>query len=147
MGYALPGAVGAAVADESPVIGVITDGSVLMACGALETAHRMNLPITYVLLNNGGFGWMKALQRLYFGGRYFATDLSLIDGAAIAAAFGLSSTRVSSYKEFAESLEAGLASGGPNLIEVRVPSEHEVLPPVAPWEAAISDERAKRPVY
>jgi acetolactate synthase-1/2/3 large subunit len=147
MGYALPGALGAAIADRSPVIGVITDGSLLMACGALETAARMRLPVTYVLLTNGAFGWMKALQRLYFGGRYFATDLSVVDGAAIATGFGLEACRAADCADLSNAIRRGLQRRTPNLIEVRVPSEHEMLPPVAPWQSAAEGQETGRPVY
>jgi acetolactate synthase-1/2/3 large subunit len=147
MGYALPGAVGAALADGGSVLAMVTDGSLLMACGALETATRMQLPITYVLMTNGALGWMKALQRLYFGGRYFATDISLIDGAAIAGAFGMESRRADHLDQLRDGVRSGLTGSRPSLIEVRIPGEHELLPPVSAWQRAVDDPGATRPVY
>ena len=48
MGYAIPGAIGAALAGPGrTIVGLTTDGSLAMSCGELETACRLALPIIY----------------------------------------------------------------------------------------------------
>src|SRR6185312_12642049 len=60
MGYALPGAIGAALACPGrPVVGLMGDGSFAMSCGELETVCRLDLPITYIHFNNRSMGWIK----------------------------------------------------------------------------------------
>jgi acetolactate synthase-1/2/3 large subunit len=146
MGYAHPAAIGAALATGGPVVAFVTDGSLLMAAGALETASRLGLPITYVQSSNGSLGWIKALQSLYLGGRALSTTISRSDAVMVARGFGLPAMRVASLDELAAAVRRGLASGRPSLIDVPVPDEHELLPPVAPWERAAGGETS-RPVY
>ncbi|HZV52948.1 MAG TPA: thiamine pyrophosphate-binding protein [Candidatus Dormibacteraeota bacterium] len=148
MGYAYPGAVGAALACAGdPVLAVTTDGSLLMAAGALETVARMGLPIVYVQLSNASLGWIKALQHLYYGGRYFGTQLSSFDTVGVARAFGLHARRIEDVDELAAAVGAALRARRPALFEVPVPDEHELIPPVAPWRRAAAAPGSGRPVY
>ncbi|MBO0793935.1 MAG: thiamine pyrophosphate-binding protein, partial [Ktedonobacteraceae bacterium] len=68
LGYALPATVGAAYARPSErIVGLVGDGSFGMSGTELATIASLRLPITLVLFNNGSFGWIKMLQRLYYG--------------------------------------------------------------------------------
>lgn len=149
MGYAIPGAIGAAVANPGTrVLSVTTDGSLGMACGELETAARRGLPITFVQLTNGSYGWIKMLQHLYHDRRYFGVDLGGVNACAIAEGFGIPATRVNSAKEFERALKRnGDTPSGPCYIEVIVPDMVQLEPPVAPWAAALSGHDTARPVY
>jgi acetolactate synthase-1/2/3 large subunit len=148
MGYAYPGAVGAALAGTgTPVLAVTTDGSLLMAAGALEPAARLQLPIVYVQLSNGSLGWIKALQHLYYGGRYYSTQLSTFDTTTIARGFGIDTCRVQGLDELAAAVDAALERRRPAVIEVPVPDEHEAIPPVAPWRRAAEGPGSSRPAY
>ena len=147
MGYALPGAVGAALAAPGEaVLAIVTDGSLLMAAGALECAAREGLPIVYVHLSNGTLGWIKTLQHLYLERRYFSTDLSRFDAVGVAAALGVESYRITSLDELATRVREGLDGGRPRFLDVPIPSEEEALPPVAPWRKAAEGTK-ERPVY
>ena len=148
MGYAFPGAIGLASAERGkPVIAIVTDGSLLMAVGALETASRMRLPICYVHLRNGTLGWIKAIQDLYYDKRHFATDISNSDAVAIARGFGLEASTVRNAVQLEELLNKAIASGRPIFIDVPVPSEEELIPPVSGWEADRSLSATSRPIY
>jgi acetolactate synthase-1/2/3 large subunit len=147
MGYAIPGAVGAALARPGrPVVGITGDGSFAMSCGDLETVARLGLPITYVQFTNQSMGWIKMLQHLYLERRYFGVDLRPIDAAAVARGFGLRAARAGSPGDFKARFKEFYTSGGPSFIDLGVPDETQVVPPVAPWHAALAGERA-RPVY
>ncbi|MGH2389352.1 MAG: thiamine pyrophosphate-binding protein [Chloroflexota bacterium] len=147
MGYALPGAVGAALACPGrPVAALMGDGSFAMSCGELETACRLDLPISYVQFNNRSMGWIKMLQHLYLERRYFGVDLGPTDAAAVARGFGLRAAHADSLADFKEVFMAYHASGGPSFIDLTVPDETEAVPPVAPWHAALTGKRG-RPVY
>src|SRR6185437_8137528 len=145
MGYALPGAVGAALACPGrPVVGLMGDGSFAMSCGELETVCRLGLPITYVHFNNQSMGWIKMLQHLYLERRYFGVDLGPTDAAAVARGFGLRAAHVASLDDFKEVFRAYHTSGESSFIDLTVPDETEVVPPVAPWQGRPRFHRAPR---
>lgn len=147
MGYAIPGAVGAAFAAPGrPVVALTADGSFAMACGELETAARYALPIVYVQLTNHSLGWIKMLQHLYMERRYFGVDPGPIDAVSVARAAGLPALRARSLDELESAVRAAVASGHPAYIEVEVPDQLTLVSPVAPWHAALDGE-ALRPVY
>jgi acetolactate synthase-1/2/3 large subunit len=147
MGYTIPAAIGAALSSpDRRVVGLTADGSFAMAIGELETAVRLQLPIIYVQFSNGSMGWIKMLQHLYMGKRYFDVDLGPIDAVAVARGMGLDAARVTSLEEFSETLRRNLASRGPAFIDVPVPDQINLVPPVAPWREALAG-KAGRPVY
>jgi acetolactate synthase-1/2/3 large subunit len=147
MGYTIPAAIGAALSSpDRRVVGLTADGSFAMAIGELETAVRLQLPIIYVQFSNGSMGWIKMLQHLYMGKRYFDVDLGPIDAVAVARGMGLDAARVTSLEEFSETLRRDLASRGPAFIDVPVPDQINLVPPVAPWREALAG-KAGRPVY
>jgi acetolactate synthase-1/2/3 large subunit len=147
MGYAIPGAIGAAMAFPGrQVVALTADGSFAMSCGELETAVRLRLPIVHVQFTNGSMGWIKMLQHLYMGKRYFGVDSGSIDAVAVAQGMGLDAARVTGLEEFSEVLKRGLISRRPFFIDVPVPDQISLVPPVAPWHAALAGED-ERPVY
>jgi acetolactate synthase-1/2/3 large subunit len=143
LGYALPGTVGAAyAAGERRVIGMMGDGSFGMSVGELETISRLGLPIVLIQTANQTFGWIKELQHLYHGQRYYSVDFHGVAYADIARGFGLDGVDVTSPDAFAPALRQALASGKPTFINVQTEPQMTETPPVAPWEAAVGAERA-----
>ncbi|MGH9335211.1 MAG: thiamine pyrophosphate-binding protein, partial [Vicinamibacteria bacterium] len=136
LGYALPAVCGAYFArpDASRVLGIMGDGSFGISCGELETLARLSLPLTLVVFNNSGYGWIKAGQKTR-GGKYYSVDFSDSDHAAIARAFGLAARRVESPKELPAAIEESLSSKGPFLLDVVVQPLHEARAPVSKWIA------------
>ncbi|MGZ8499241.1 MAG: thiamine pyrophosphate-binding protein, partial [Candidatus Binatia bacterium] len=95
LGYSMAAAMGAHFAQPKvKTISVMGDGSFGFTCGELETAARYRLPVTFIVIANASFGWIKAGQRTGYGQRYFAVDFTVTDHAAVAAAFGVKSWRV-----------------------------------------------------
>jgi acetolactate synthase-1/2/3 large subunit len=136
LGYALPAVCGAHFArpDASRILGVMGDGSFGISCGELETLVRLSLPVTLIVLNNSGYGWIKAGQRVR-GKKYYSVDFSDSDHAAIARAFGLSARRVERPEELAPAIEESLRSAGPFLLDIVVQPLHEARAPVSKWIA------------
>jgi acetolactate synthase I/II/III large subunit len=91
-------------------------------------------------------GWIKMLQHLYTDRRYFSVDPGPIDAVVAAQGMGLDAIRVTSLEEFSRALKEGLTSRGPIFIDVPVPDQISLVPPVAPWHAALAGE-SERPVY
>ncbi len=110
IGYGLPGALGAKLAaPERPVMGVTGDAGFNMALGELETARRLGLGFTLIVVNNAASGYVKALQHLMYGASgYQSSDLVEVDYARAAEALGCRGIRVEDPSELASALDRGL---------------------------------------
>ncbi len=136
LGYSLPAAIGAHFAAPNvKSVSVMGDGSFGFACGELETAARYNLPIAFIVISNSTFGWIKAGQRAGYGERYFAVDFNTVDHAAVAAAFGVKSWRVTDPKDLGRILKQAIEFGGPTLVDIVCQPLHEAKAPVSEWIA------------
>jgi acetolactate synthase-1/2/3 large subunit len=122
IGYGLPGTIGAALAAPGRrVVGLTGDGGFKMTLGELETARRLALDITIVVVNNAASGYVKALQHLLYGaGAYHASDLAETDYARVAEAMGCTGIRVEQPGALAQALAARPAGSGPTVIDVIV---------------------------
>ncbi|MHB8646040.1 MAG: thiamine pyrophosphate-dependent enzyme [Thermomicrobiales bacterium] len=119
MGYAMPAAVGAALARPGvPVLAVAGDGGFLMTGNELETAVRCNLPVIALVFNNCSYGTIRMHQEREFPGRVSATTLGPVDFARFAESLGAHGTRVTDSRDFAPALVHALALRRPALIEV-----------------------------
>jgi acetolactate synthase-1/2/3 large subunit len=123
IGYGLPGAMGAALAaDGRPVAALTGDGGFNMVLGELETARRMGLAFTLIVVNNAASGYVKALQHLMYGAdAYQSSDLNEIDYAEVARAMGCHGRRVTAPGEIRGALSEALATpGAPTVLDVVV---------------------------
>jgi len=145
LGYAIPGVVGAKLAKpEATVIGLMGDGSFGMSVGELETIARLRLPVTIIQFNNSCFGWIKALQALYYEGRYLSVDFSAdTDHAGIARGFGLEGVRIERPEELGPAIRQALDSKKPTFIDVITESEESEVPPVHKWQQTIKEEEGE----
>lgn len=137
LGFAIPGVVGAHYGAEGKrVVGLTGDGSFGFSVGELETISRLDLPIPIIHFNNSEFGWIKELQHLFHGERYFSVDFNRVDYAAIARGFGLQSIQVTDPEDVERAIQTALDSGKPWFIDVVSESPLTETPPVATWQAA-----------
>ena len=129
-------AVGAAFARPgAKVVSVMGDGSFGFTSGELETVVRLKQPITFVVVSNAVFGWIKAGQKSGFDERYFSVDFSRTDHAAVAAAYGVKSWSVSDPAALKGVLEEALNFQGPTLVDIVAQPLHEARAPVSEWVA------------
>jgi acetolactate synthase-1/2/3 large subunit len=136
LGYSLAAAIGAHFARPSvKTVAVMGDGSFGMCAGELETAARLKLPITFIVIANAVYGWIKAGQRSGYQQRYFSVDFGATDHAAVAAAFGLKSWRVTDPRELDKTLKRAFAAAEPTLVDVVCQPLHEARAPVSEWVA------------
>jgi acetolactate synthase I/II/III large subunit len=136
LGYSLAASIGAHFGrPQVKTVAVMGDGSFGMCCGELETVARLGLPITFVVVSNAVYGWIKAGQKSGFQGRYFSVDFGVTDHAAVASAFGIKAWRVSDPKHLKKTLEQAIAHGGPTLVDVVCQPLHEAKAPVSEWVA------------
>jgi acetolactate synthase-1/2/3 large subunit len=123
IGYGVPGAIGAKLAAPDKVVAAITgDGGFNMMLGELETARRMGLAVTLIVVNNAASGYVKALQHLMYGeGAYQSSDLAETNYAAVAQALGCRGFRVESPDQLAGAFGAAFAERDvPSVIDVVV---------------------------
>jgi acetolactate synthase-1/2/3 large subunit len=132
MGYGIPAAIGACIgAGRIPTVCVESDGSLMLNLQELATLKALNLPITVVVMNNGGYASIRNTQRNYFEERYLGTGpasgLYIPDFVEVAKGMGLLAEDISS----AEHLAGSFGRSGPRLLNVHLKSNEVLSPKVA----------------
>jgi len=139
MGFGLPAAIGAQFArPDRVVIDVDGDASIRMNLGELETVTTYNLPIKILVLNNFGDGMVKQWQKLFFKGRFSASDKSLHkkDFVKAAEADGFAWARRLEHKADIEAtIREFVEFPGPAFLEVIIDPDAGVYPMVGPGQS------------
>lgn len=118
LGYGLPAAIGAAVAQaERPVVTVIGDGALMFCVNELVTAVEQRLDLTVVCVDNGGYAEIRQ-NEVDRGMTPIGVDLVQPDWAALATAFGATGHRVERRDDIAPSIRAAIAAGGVQLVHL-----------------------------
>jgi acetolactate synthase-1/2/3 large subunit len=116
LGYALPASIGAATVSGLPVLAVCGDGGVMFALGELAVLRQENLPVTVLIVDDGGYGMLRYDQR-HSGDQEHGVDLVAPDFVALAEAFGIKATTVNSIDgELATALDEALSSREPRVL-------------------------------
>jgi acetolactate synthase-1/2/3 large subunit len=119
LGFGFPASLGAALAGAGPTVCLCGDGGFMYACGELATVVQERIPLTIVLVDDGGYGMLRFDQQLA-GERPFGVDLVTPDFAALAASFGVPAEHVEGFgAEFEQALLDSIAAGEPRMIVVR----------------------------
>lgn len=118
LGYGLPAAIGARVAQtERPVVTVIGDGALMFCVNELMTAVEQRLDVTVICVDNGGYAEIKQ-NEVDRGMVPIGVDLVQPDWAALATAFGATGRRVGERDAIIPSIRAAIAEGGVQLVHV-----------------------------
>jgi benzoylformate decarboxylase len=121
LGFGMPAAIGVQLAQPSrPVVCVIGEGSAQYAIQSLWTAAAYDVPVTFLVLRNEEYAILKWFGMLEDILDAPGLDLPALDCAAVAAGYGVGSRVVSGVDELGEGLSQALASGKPELLEVKV---------------------------
>lgn len=134
MGFGLPAAIGAALAEpDNTVICITGDGSLMMNIQELATAVEQQANIKIFLMNNNALGLVHQQQTLFYGQRTFASDYEAqMDFMTIAKGFGISTYDLGSSENHADLIKTALDLNGPALIHVPIDVNEQVLPMVPP---------------
>ncbi len=139
MGFGLPAAIGAQFARrDAIVIDIDGDASIRMNIGELETVTTYNLPVKVVVLNNHGDGMVRQWQKLFFQGRFAASDKSLHkkDFIKTAEADGFAwAKRLEKPEDVGSIIAEFLAFDGPAFLEVIIDPDACVYPMVGPGKS------------
>jgi acetolactate synthase-1/2/3 large subunit len=118
LGYALPAALGAKLADpRRPVVALIGDGGIQFTVGELATAVEVGLPLPILLWNNRGYGEIKHYMAAR-GIPEIGVDIYTPDFLAIARGFGCRAAHAVSLAELQAQLREAMQASGPTLIEI-----------------------------
>ncbi len=141
MGFALPAAMGAKVANpEKQVVAIIGDGGFQMTLQELGTIMQNSIGVKIIILNNGYLGMVRQWQQMFFEKRYSFTDIQSPDFVALAKAYNINGQKVERKEDLKNALENLLNSNEAYLLEVAVAREDNVFPMV-PTGASVSDIR------
>lgn len=122
IGWAGGAAVGASVATGlDRVVALAGDGAWGYTMAEVETAARLALPITYVILNNASYGWITHVEQDLQLNEL--SHLNRADYAAAATALGARSWRVDSIDDFGPAFASATSTPGPTVVEV-LSSQH-----------------------
>jgi acetolactate synthase-1/2/3 large subunit len=139
MGYALPAAIGAAVArPDRPVWAVAGDGGFQMNLQELATVAQEQIPLRIAVIDNGYLGMVRQWQERFYEGRYSASRISGPDLVRLGAAYGIRTLEVDRAEDLEATLDRAVATDGPVLIAMRVDPEENVYPMV-PTGAALHE--------
>ncbi|UZJ31306.1 thiamine pyrophosphate-binding protein [Streptomyces endophytica] len=115
LGYGFPAALGVAVADpRRPVLAVSGDGGAMYSIAELATARQYGLPVTWLIVDDGGYGILREYMTDAFG-EATGTELGRPDFVALAESFGVPAVRTDPGRLGAD-LAAALAAPGPSVV-------------------------------
>jgi acetolactate synthase-1/2/3 large subunit len=124
LGVGLPWAMAASmVRPGTQVVSVSGDGGFLFSAQELETAVRLELSFTHVIMRDNTYD-MVGFQEVLKYGRKSGVQLGHYDIVSFAEAFGARGYRVETLEEFEAVLKQALSEDGPSLIDVPVDYRH-----------------------
>lgn len=126
---ALPMAIGASMArPDSQIVALCGDGGLSMILGELATVVQYALPVKIIVFDNRALGMVK-LEMEVEGYPDSRTDMLNPDFAAVAAAFGIESYRVTEPDALEEAVRKAFAAKGPVLVDVCTNPDSLTVPP------------------
>jgi acetolactate synthase I/II/III large subunit len=129
MGYGIIGAMAVKLGrPDHYVVSTSGDGAFQMSIHELGTAAQIKTPVTWVVLDDGAFGWVQWIQRRNPGSHIVATEFEPhVDLVAIATACGCSAERLSDSRNLRAALERAKAAndaGKPHVLVVPIDQAH-----------------------
>ena len=115
LGSAFPTALGTALADSGRTVVVCGDGGFLFAVGELATVKQEDIPMTVVIVDDGGYGMLRYDQAIA-GHPRIGTDLESPDFVALAASFGLPTAFARGIDELPAALSEAESKPGPFVV-------------------------------
>ncbi|MGW9629099.1 acetolactate synthase large subunit [Agromyces sp. NPDC055520] len=140
MGYAVPAAMGAKVAEPDRVVWAIDgDGCFQMTNQELATCTLNKIPIKVAIINNSSLGMVRQWQTLFYDGRYSNTDLNtghdtvrIPDFVALAEAYGCLGIRVTKEEEIDDAIKLALETNDRPVVIDFVVSAGAMVWPMVP---------------
>ncbi len=140
MGYGVPAAMGAKVANPDRVVWAIDgDGCFQMTNQELATCTINDIPIKVAIINNSSLGMVRQWQTLFYDGRHSFTDLETGDGTRmipdfvkLAEAYGCLAIRVTKQEEIDPAIKLALETNDRPVVIDFVVSRDAMVWPMVP---------------
>ncbi len=138
MGLGPPASIGGCLASGGKrTVCVDGDGGFQLNIQEMETVARLNLPIKFFVINNGGYGSIVCSQETYFNrltGANAQSGVSLPDITKVAAAYGLPTRRIENQENLREEIKDILDAPGPMVCEVMALPGEQRTPRVSSYQ-------------
>ncbi|MCH2662967.1 thiamine pyrophosphate-dependent enzyme, partial [bacterium] len=119
LGFSVPAAIGAKIADRSrQVVALCGDGGFMFTAQELLTAKQEALGLPIVVFNDNCYSAIKRAQDREYEGRNFAVHLDNPDFQLFAQSFGIPSERMVDCEALRKGIRAALDRSTPTLLEV-----------------------------
>ena len=105
---------------DAPVLSINGDGGFMFNVQEMSTAVRHGINLVAVVFNDGAFGNVQRIQKLNYGNRTIASDLTNPDFLKLADSFGVTGMRATNPNQLRERLEDAFKMNEPVLIEAPV---------------------------
>ena len=133
MGYGLPAAIGACIANgKKKIICLEGDGSIQLNIQELQTIVYNKLPIKIFIYNNQGYVSIRLTQKAMFNGKFVGSSidsgLSWPDMGKIAKAYGITFFRINNHREMPKKISKALEGRDPVICEIMASPDQAFLP-------------------
>lgn len=119
IGLGLAMAIGSAKANpQTPVIGLVGDGGLMLGIGELATMAQEQLPIVLLIMNGHGYGVMRGIQEKYFADRQYYNELLTPSFTRLAESMGIKALTVDKAEDFKSTLQRAVELKQPVVVEV-----------------------------
>ncbi len=119
IGQGLPMGIGAALAaNGNKTVVLVGDGGLMLNLGELATAAQEKLNLLLIVMNDGGYGVIRNIQDIHYGGRRCYADLHTPDFATLSNALRIEYFCVTQPEDVNDTVRRALAVEKPTLLEI-----------------------------
>ncbi|MBT4730782.1 thiamine pyrophosphate-binding protein [Candidatus Woesearchaeota archaeon] len=142
LGYALPAAVGAAIATKKPVLCITGDGGLNFNIQEFQTIKHYKLPVKVLIFNNYAYGITKSYRDTNFDSEYAGCDadhgLESPNFIDVAISYGLKTVKINNHKELELKLDEVINSKEAIVCDIDMNGFYDYLPKIG-WKNPIED--------
>lgn len=121
IGLGLSHGIGTAIANpDKKTVALVGDGGLMLGVGEIATAIQENANMVLLVMNDGGYGVMRGIQKEYFDGRQYYNELHTPSFVALGEAMGCKSYKADSLEEFDTKINEAMNQDGMCLVEVNM---------------------------
>lgn len=121
IGLGLSHGIGTAIANpDKKTVALVGDGGLMLGVGEIATAIQENANMVLLVMNDGGYGVMRGIQKEYFDGRQYYNELHTPSFVALGEAMGCKSYKADSLEEFDIKINEAMQQEGMCLVEVNM---------------------------
>jgi len=126
MGFGLPAAIGAHIANpDNLILNITGDGSFQMNLQELATCRENNIPVKIIIMNNGYLGMVRQMQEKFYNNCY-QVEMTNPDFVKIAEAYDLYAIRVTKSDELLPAINKAINYNGTAIVDIMIDAFEEV---------------------